>query len=142
MSDLLDHYKDEIKEQNKHIDELNKYIGMLEYKSDELLKINKEIKSKKNKVQSQLDDVLTNSKVLRNCIDGQDKMIDKQEKSICLMGYDLDNLKRLLSKYGEIKGNNFCQNKLNDHDRIFKIDLHKNPVVINDSNRHLVNDNN
>ena len=48
MSALLEHYKKEVKEQAKEIDDLNIYIGMLEYKCEELIKINEQIKLNKD----------------------------------------------------------------------------------------------
>ena len=46
MSELLKFYKEETKKQAKEIDDLNIYIGMLEYKCEELIKINKQIRNK------------------------------------------------------------------------------------------------
>ena len=44
MSELLEFYKKQVKEQQEKIDDLNLLIGTLEYKCDELMKINEEIK--------------------------------------------------------------------------------------------------
>ena len=49
MSELLEFYKKQVKEQQEEIDDLNLLIGTLEYKCDELMKINEEIKLNKGK---------------------------------------------------------------------------------------------
>ena len=47
MSALLEFYKEQAKKQEKEIDDLNIYIGSLEFKCEELIKINKSIKLNK-----------------------------------------------------------------------------------------------
>ena len=50
MSELLEFYKKQVKKQQQEIDDLNILIGSLEYKCNELIKINKSIKLNKERI--------------------------------------------------------------------------------------------